>query len=122
MCCQSWLELWEVEYAKTDLALQYGFWLWRDGSTASYVQLIADSKSFTYICVNHTKALQDTITEIVIKYPGQVCQPLFLDTLIMEDVLASYRLALAGYRDELREIVSELQSLISTFNKDDSKT
>lgn len=86
--------------------LEYGFWLWKAESTASYVQLLMDTQCATYICVGHPQELQDLIRDIVLNNPCEASNVFFIDVLIMESVLSSYRSAISQYRDVLRDIVS----------------
>lgn len=86
--------------------MQYGFWFWRPESTPSYVQLLMDSHCSTYICVGHPKELQDLIREIVVNNPCEASDTFFIDTLIMDAVLSSYRSAISQNREVLRDIVS----------------
>lgn len=86
--------------------MKYGFWLWKPESTPSYVQLLMDTHCLTYICVGHPKELQDLIREIVMNNPREANETFFIDTLIMDAVLSSYRTAISEKRDVLRDIVS----------------
>lgn len=86
--------------------MKYGFWFWKPKSTPSYVQLLMGIHCSTYICVGHTKELQDLIREVVEQNPCEASNPFFIDTLIMDAVLSSYRTAISQNREVLRAIVS----------------
>lgn len=86
---------------------------WEDQYSASYIQITASLESITYLCVNVPKKLQETIGRVVKEFPEHASQPLFIDTLIMEEVLTSYRTAIDKYRHQLREIVRGNQRFLS---------
>ncbi|EXL51684.1 hypothetical protein FOCG_07511 [Fusarium oxysporum f. sp. radicis-lycopersici 26381] len=90
------------------IALQYGFWIWRTNSTHSFAQLVTDSKTATYFCINFPHSLQDHITNMVKSCPSLACKPLFIDTLILDDVIASYRAAIADQRVSLLDIEKDV--------------
>ncbi|KAF4337214.1 hypothetical protein FBEOM_8907 [Fusarium beomiforme] len=89
-------------------ALQYGFWIWRPNSTHSFTQLVTDSVTSTYFFVNFPDSLQNHIMATVKSRPSVTCNPLFIDTLIIDDVIASYRAAIAELRLSLLNIEKDV--------------
>ncbi|KAK3361680.1 hypothetical protein B0T24DRAFT_642152 [Lasiosphaeria ovina] len=85
-------------------AVQYGFWVWQKSSTHSFTQVFAGADSTTYFCVNFLDTLQDHICKTVESLESQANRPLFIDVLIAESVLASYRAAIADKRAVLLAI------------------
>lgn len=86
-------------------AVQYGFWLWRDGSTHAFTQLVANPAGFTYFCINFPEELQESIIQVAKENSIAMSKPLFLDTVIANELLKSYRAAVESQRATLLRIV-----------------
>jgi hypothetical protein len=96
-------------------ALQYGFWIWREESTHSFVHIVQDKERATYFCLNVPEDMQSHIFQDVGAAPSATSRMhLFLDMIIVDHVLASYRKAIASYRDKLLEIERNTKSLDNT--------
>ncbi|KIN03010.1 hypothetical protein OIDMADRAFT_27483 [Oidiodendron maius Zn] len=96
--------------SNSTLALQYGFWVWRTESTHSFTQLITDSNTATYFCINIPPSLKDRIFDAVKSSPSLACMPFFIDMLILDDLLASYRVAITDQRASLRAVERDMDS------------
>ncbi|KAH8759853.1 hypothetical protein F5883DRAFT_647754 [Diaporthe sp. PMI_573] len=80
------------------VALQYGFWFWRDGSTHAFTQLVANAEGFTYFCINFPDELKRSIIEAAKGSSTEISKPLFLDTMVANGLLKSYRDAVESQR------------------------
>lgn len=89
----------------TITALQYGFWFWRDNSTHTFTQLVANAEGFTYFCINFPADLQASIIQVAKENRPEICKPLFLDTMVADGLLKSYRKAIEDQRAALLRIV-----------------
>lgn len=87
------------------IALQYGFWFWRDNSTHTFSQLVANAEGFTYFCINFPADLQASIIQVAKANRPEICKPLFLDTMVADGLLKSYRHAIEDQRAALLRIV-----------------
>lgn len=88
-----------------NIALQYGFWFWRDNSTHTFSQLVANAEGFTYFCINFPADLQASIIQVAKESRPEICKPLFLDTMVADGLLKSYRHAIEDQRAALLRIV-----------------
>lgn len=88
-----------------NIALQYGFWFWRDNSTHTFTQLIANAEGFIYFCINFPADLQASIIQVAKENRAEICKPLFLDTMVADGLLKSYRHAIQDQRAALLRIV-----------------
>ncbi|RFU34190.1 hypothetical protein B7463_g2176, partial [Scytalidium lignicola] len=91
----------------SDLALQYGFWIWGTKSTHSFTQLVKDSNTTTYFCINFAPPLKKRISDAIKSSLSLACKPFFIDTLILDHLLASYRAAIADRRASLLAVVTK---------------
>jgi len=87
------------------IALRYGFWFWRDGSTHAFTQLVANAEGFTYFCINFPDELQRSIIEAAKESSTEISKPLFLDIMVANGLLKSYRDAVESQRTTLLQIV-----------------
>lgn len=87
------------------IALQYGFWFWRDNSTHTFSQLVANAERVTYFCINFPADLQASIIQVAKDSRPEICKPLFLDTMVADGLLKSYRHAIEDQRAALLRIV-----------------
>lgn len=88
-----------------NIALQYGFWFWRDNSTHTFTQLVANTEGSTYFCINFPADLQASIIQVAKEGRPEICKPLFLDTMVADGLLKSYRHAIEDQRAALLRIV-----------------
>lgn len=86
-------------------AIQYGFFMWVDGSSHSFTQLVSTADTNTYFCVNFPKTLQNRIHKELKESPTLAMQPFFIDILILIELLVAHRTAIAKFRSELVAIV-----------------
>lgn len=102
-------------YTDSTPALQYGFWIWRPNSTHSFSQLVIDSVTSTYLFINFPDSLRVHIIDTVKSRPSVACNPLFIDTLIIDDVITSYRAAITELRLSLLNIVCTLSKELPSY-------
>ncbi|KAI8627242.1 hypothetical protein F5Y19DRAFT_443705 [Xylariaceae sp. FL1651] len=86
------------------LNLQYGFWNWDNHATHSFVQLVVEPNTQTYYLVNFSRDLKDSIERSLKFYSGSTAGSLFVDTVILNHLLGSYRGGLVTQRTILRRI------------------
>lgn len=90
------------------LSLQYGFWTWdTTDSSHSFVQLRTDSRSMTYFCVNFPTSTVQRIVEGIHQHQKSTGKVFFIDTLITDDLLRSYRHAISSRNKQLISIERE---------------
>lgn len=94
----------DVSCTDVDVGLHYGFWIWGQGATHSFVELVIHENAATYFCVNFPIFLEERI-RTVIKSSPKGDDFLFVDFLIMDSIIASYRKGITTLRDKLRPIV-----------------
>lgn len=122
--CDSWTMF--PTSSKSDTAgtisVQYGFWEWKEKSTRSFIQLLRSKDSTTYFGLNIPMDLQTRIFEAIKTRSDVVSRiPLFVDMVIMEHVLASYRVAIGEKRTDLRKIEKDEKSLDETDHEEQAK-
>ncbi|KAI7782819.1 hypothetical protein LA080_012860 [Diaporthe eres] len=89
---------------QSSIALQYGFWFWRDSSTHAFTQLVANAEGFTYFCINFPVDLQTSIIQIAKNNRPEISKPFFLDTMVADGLLKSHRNAIENQRAALLRI------------------
>ncbi|KAI3397706.1 hypothetical protein diail_10475 [Diaporthe ilicicola] len=76
-------------------------WVWEARYIGSTTQALADQDATTYFCINFPKALQKRISDAIHSLTALAKNPLFLDTLIIDEVIAFYRDAIKRHRAQL---------------------
>ncbi|KAJ0109685.1 hypothetical protein J7T55_014247 [Diaporthe amygdali] len=76
-------------------------WVWEARYIRSTTQALADQDATTYFCINFPKALQKRISDTIHSLTALAKNPLFLDTLIIDEVIAFYRDAIKRHRAQL---------------------
>ncbi|POS77467.1 hypothetical protein DHEL01_v204145 [Diaporthe helianthi] len=76
-------------------------WVWEARYIRSTTQALADQDATTYFCVNFPKVLQNRISDSIHSLTALAKNPLFLDTLIIDEVIAFYRDAIKRHRAQL---------------------
>ncbi|OIW26695.1 hypothetical protein CONLIGDRAFT_646845 [Coniochaeta ligniaria NRRL 30616] len=90
------------------LCMHYGFWTWdTEDSSHSFVQFRSDSRGTTYFCVNFPTSTVERIVEGISQHPKSTSKLLFVDTLITDDILRSYRQAISSRNKQLISIERE---------------
>ncbi|KAF3769497.1 hypothetical protein M406DRAFT_325004 [Cryphonectria parasitica EP155] len=85
-------------------------WTWEARYIRSSTQILADAQTTVYFLVNFPSKLQKRITDIIRSMEALAKNPLFMDTLIIDEVIAYYRDAIKSHRSQLLAL-----------NDDDSK-
>lgn len=83
-------------------------WVWEARYIRSTTQALADQDATTYFCINFPKVLQKRISDAIHSLTALAKNPLFLDTLIIDEVIAFYRDAIKRHRAQLLSLVSLL--------------
>ncbi|KAH8903354.1 hypothetical protein BR93DRAFT_961801 [Coniochaeta sp. PMI_546] len=90
------------------LCMHYGFWTWdTTDSSHSFVQFRTDSSSTTYFCVNFPTCTVERIVKGIGQHSKSAKKLFFIDTLITDDLLRSYRLAISSRNKQLISIERE---------------
>ncbi|KAG8166052.1 hypothetical protein KVR01_004604 [Diaporthe batatas] len=76
-------------------------WVWEARYIRSTTQALADQDATTYFCINLPKVLQKRISDAIHSMTALAKNPLFLDTLIIDEVIAFYRDAIKRHRAQL---------------------
>ncbi|KAK7703067.1 hypothetical protein SLS64_009338 [Diaporthe eres] len=76
-------------------------WIWEARYIRSTTQALADQDATTYFCINFPKVLQKRISDAIHSLTALAKNPLFLDTLIIDEVIAFYRDAIKRHRAQL---------------------
>lgn len=82
--------------------------MWEARYIRSTTQALADQDATTYFCINFPKVLQKRISDSIHSLTALAKNPLFLDTLIIDEVIAFYRDAIKRHRAQLLALVSLL--------------
>ncbi|KUI55530.1 hypothetical protein VP1G_02948 [Cytospora mali] len=76
-------------------------WVWEARYTQSTIQTLADPDTTTYFCMNFPQRLQKRISETIHGLESLAKNPLFMDTLIIDEMIAYYRDAIKVHRAQL---------------------
>jgi hypothetical protein len=104
----SYIDLGSATPDQPSLCMHYGFWTWdTTDSSHSFVQFRTDSSSTTYFCVNFPTSTTERIVEGINQHPRSASKLFFIDTLITDDLLRSYRQAISSRNKQLISIERE---------------
>ncbi|ROV94501.1 hypothetical protein VSDG_05898 [Cytospora chrysosperma] len=82
-------------------------WVWDTRYTHSTTQTLADPDTTTYLCINYPQRLQSRILDTIQGLEALAKNPLFLDTLIIDEMIAFYRDAIKVHRTQLLAIQND---------------
>lgn len=88
-------------------------WTWETRYTRSHTLTFASPDSTAYLCMNFPSKLQKRISDAVQSLEALAKNPLFMDTLIIDEIIAFYRDAIKGHRTQLLSIVSSPNDCLS---------
>jgi hypothetical protein len=71
-------------------------------------QILADAQTTVYFCMNFPAKLQRRITDSVRSMEALAKNPLFMDTLIIDEVIAFYRDVIKSFRTRMIALVCDL--------------
>lgn len=80
-------------------------WTWELRYARSTTQTVADQYTTTYFCVNFPPKLRKRIADTIHGLEALAKNPLFMDTLIIDEMIAFYRDAIKSHRTQLLAMV-----------------
>lgn len=80
-------------------------WTWELRYARSSIQTLADRHTTTYLCINFPPKLSKRISDTIHSLEALAKNPLFMDTLIIDEMIAFYRDAIKSHRSQLLAIV-----------------
>lgn len=82
-------------------------WVWETRYTQSTTQTLSDPDTTTYFCVNYPPRLQRRILDTIQGLEALAKNPLFLDTLIIDEMIGYYRDAIKVHRAQLLAVQND---------------
>lgn len=80
-------------------------WTWELKYPHSTTQTLADRHTTTYFCLNFPPKLRKRISDTIHSLEALAKNPLFMDTLIIDEMIAYYRDVIKTHRSQLLAIV-----------------
>ncbi|KAK7740497.1 hypothetical protein SLS53_005340 [Cytospora paraplurivora] len=82
-------------------------WTWETRYTKSRTQTVADPDTTTYLCMNFPQRLQKRISDTIHSLEALARNPLFMDTLIIDEMISFYRDAIKTHRAQLLAVQND---------------
>lgn len=91
-------------------------WTWEMRYLHATTQILADAQTTVYFCMNLPAKLQRRITDSVRSMEALAKNPLFMDTLIIDEVIAYYRDVIKSFRTRMIAMVCSLFVFCSCYS------
>lgn len=88
-------------------------WTWETRYTRSTTLTFAGPDSTAYFCMNFPPKLQQRISDSIHSLEALSKSPLFMDTLIIDEIITFYRDAIKSHRSQLLALVRALSRSFS---------